>query len=137
MTKEELRSKSSEEICEFITNRLAFSKAFIGQFRHSDFDKLKKEHRRFEMSGYDEDGVGSCTVFNTNILNEFADVGIYDYTTYLFLDFYKGAGTLYYQYFFEEDQHHKVELCGYGTVGIIYAVLEKTVLSGKKERRRI
>ena len=138
MTKEELRKKSPQEVCEFIHDRLAFSEMFISQLRSYRSGGMDRhiEHRRFEMSGYDSDIPGSCTMFNTAILNEFADLGIYDYTTYLFLDFYKGVGTLYFQYFFEENENHKINMCGYGTVDIIYTVFEKTILSGKKERRR-
>ncbi len=39
------------------------------------------------MSGY-ESHQGECTLQNLNVLNKFADLGIYDYTAYLYLDFY-------------------------------------------------
>ena len=53
----------------------------------------------------------------------------------LFLDFYKGTPTLYLKYF-NEDDNHEFEYSGYGTVEIIYNILDKTNFSGKQERRR-
>ena len=45
---------------------------------------------RFDMSGYDgRVSKGACTLWNQAILNRFAHLGLYDYTKFLFLDFYK------------------------------------------------
>lgn len=86
------------------------------------------------MSGYEEN-TGDCTKHNLAIVNMFADLGIYNYTKYLFLDFYKGHGTLYFQYFSEEE-NHELELGGSGTTEIIYTIFQKTIFSNKPKRRR-
>ena len=87
------------------------------------------------MSGYETE-TGKCTVDNLAILNLFADLGIYDYTSYLFLDFYKGTPTLYLKYFHDED-NFEFDYSGYRTTDIIYEVFLKTILSNKPTRRRI
>lgn len=66
----------------------------MSQLRHAYNEKMNKEHRRFEMSSY-ENYKGECTLHNLSIINKFADLGIYDFTSYLFLDFHKGTPTLY------------------------------------------
>ncbi len=134
MTKEDLKTKSKEEVLKFIRQRLAFESSILKSLRNIDKEEFNKEHKRFEMSGY-ESTIGECTKSNLNILNKFADLGIYDYTSYLFLDFYKGCGTLYFQYF-NETENIELDLCGYGTTEIIYRVFEKTIFSNKKTRRR-
>lgn len=73
----DLKQMTKEEVFNFIRQRLSFSKELQEQFRHVNKDDLAKEHRRFEMSG-NESKTGQCTIFNTAILNEFADLGIYD-----------------------------------------------------------
>jgi len=135
MTVEILKTKSKDEIFNFIRERLAFKEEISEQLRHVDKDEFKKEHRRFEMSGY-ENEIGQCTRFNQAILNEFADLGIYDHTSYLFLDFYKGTPTLYMKYFYE-NENLEIDYSGYGTVEIISDILEKTILSDRPTRRRI
>ncbi|MBS1781062.1 MAG: hypothetical protein JST70_17180 [Bacteroidetes bacterium] len=130
-----LKKQSKEDVFNFIRNRLAFDENLLTQLRHIDKNDMLKEHRRFEMSGY-EDKKGECTLFNLGIVNEFANLGIYDYTDYLFLDFYKGHGTLYLQYFQSKEQE-EIELGGYGTVEIIYEIFERTIFSNKPTRRRI
>ena len=65
---------TKEEVFNFIRQRLSFNDELLEQFRHVKKDDLAKEHRRFEMSG-NESKTGWCTVFNTAILNEFADQG--------------------------------------------------------------
>lgn len=94
-----------------------------------------KNHYRFEMSGYESE-TGKCTMHNLFVLNKFAHLGLYDYTTFLFLDFYKGTPTLYLQYFWEEFEVEKVNYSGYSTTEIIYEILKMTALSGKPARRR-
>src|SRR4051812_26678868 len=112
MTKDILQTKTKEEILDFIRQRLAFKNNISSQLRHIDKEIFKKEHRRFDMSGY-EDETGQCTKHNLAIVNEFADLGIYDYTNYLFLDFYKGQGTLYLKYF-SDNKNLEFQLGGYG-----------------------
>ena len=98
-----------------------------------DFSQ-RKERYRFEMSGY-ENVTGDVTIYNQMILNKFAHLGIYDYTRFLFLDFYKGVGTLYFQYW-NSDEVYEIEFPGLGTVEIIEEILKLTVYSGKQKRRR-
>jgi len=129
-----LQTKSKDEVYNFIREKLKFKSFITSQLRYIDHETIEKQHRRFEMSGYEET-TGECTKHNLAIVNEFADLGIYDYTNYLFLDFYKGQGTLYLQYF-HESEHFSFDLVGYGTVKIIYEIFEKTIFSGKSKRRR-
>lgn len=135
MTKEILQTKSKEDVLDFIRTKLLFDPAIESQLRHIDKETFKSEHRRFEMSGY-EDEVGECTLHNLAILNEFANLGIYNYTSYLFLDFHKGHGILYLKYFYETE-NLEFELGGYSTAEIIYEVFQKTIFTTKKQRRRI
>ena len=86
------------------------------------------------MSG-NESKTGWSTVFNIAILNEFADLGIYNYTSYLFLDFHNGTPTIYLKYFLE-DENLEYTFNGYTTTEIIFEVLELTIFSGKPERKR-
>lgn len=135
MTTEALKQKTKEEIYEFIRERLAFNNNISEQLRYINSDEFKKEHKRFNMSGYETE-TGKCTVDNLAILNLFADLGIYDYTSYLFLDFYKGTPTLYLNYWCTKD-NLEFDYGGYGTTDIIYEVFLKTILSNKPTRRRI
>jgi len=134
-TADMLQKKTKKDVFNFIRNRLSFDNNIVSQLRNIDTEEMKKEHRRFEMSGY-ESLAGGCTLHNQNILNEFADLGIYDYTSYLFLDFYKGSPTLYLKYF-GDYENFEFELGGYGTTEIIYLIFEKTIFSNKRTRRRI
>ena len=124
---------TKEEVFNFIRQRLSFNDELLEQFRHVKKDDLAKEHR-FEMSG-NESKTGWSTVFNTAILNEFADLGIYNYTSYLFLDFHNGTPTIYLKYFLE-DENLEYTFNGYTTTEIIFEVLELTIFSGKPERKR-
>jgi len=135
MTAEQLKTKSKEEIFEFIKKRLSLSRLIKHSlYKNFRFESVDREHLRFEMSG-DESETGQCTVDNLEILNRFADLGIYDFTHYLFLDFYKGTPTIYLSYFWEE-ANLEYSLDGYGTTEIIYEVFQKTIFSGKSKRRR-
>lgn len=146
MTIEELKTKTKDEVFSFIRERLAFKSDIASQLRHypqrgdADVEYVIKfnelEHRRFEMSGYDNGKTGSCAVHNINILNEFADLGLYDKTHYLFLDFYKGTPTLYLKRWGEETDLVYDEWSGFGTVEIIYNILKLTVLSNIHPSRR-
>lgn len=129
-----LKQMKKEEVFNFIRQRLSFSEDLKRQLKHVKEDDFEKEHRRFEMSGQEETK-GWCTVFNTAILNEFANLGIYNYTSYLFLDFHNGTPTVYLKYFFE-DENLEYDLTGYTTTEIIFTILELTIFSGKPERDR-
>jgi len=96
---------------------------------------INGEKLRFDMSGYYNNKKGDIVVMNDNILKIFADEGIYDYTTFLYLDFYKGLPQLYLQYW-NEKIVRKYEFCGYTTTEIIFEILVLTIYSGKSERRR-
>ncbi len=135
MTVEELQSKPKNEIMDFIRNRLSFNEGINSSMRYIDSEQVAKQHKRFDMSGY-ESNTGQCTVWNTSVLNEFANLGIYDYTSYLFLDFYKGEPTLYLKYFYENEDLVFNEWGGLGTVEIIYEIFKLTVFSKKRKRRR-
>lgn len=126
--------RKKEDILNFIRNRLCFNH-ITSQLRNVDSEKFKREHRRFEMSGY-ESNTGECTLHNQAILNEFADLGIYDYTLYLFLDFNKGTGVLYMKYI-NEPENLEFNLGGYSTTEIIYEIFKKTIFSNKFKRQRI
>lgn len=129
-----LKQMTKEEVFNLIRQRLSFGDELQQQLRHVDKDLFMKEHRRFEMFG-DESQTGKCTVFNNAILNEFADLGIYNYTSYLFLDFYKGTPTIYLKYF-SEDENLEYTLEGYTTTEIIFAIFELTIFSGKPTRKQ-
>jgi hypothetical protein len=129
----ELKFKSKDEIFNFIRKRLRFEEGIVSSLK--GIDTLGNQHKRFEMSGY-ESQTGYCTTWNLSILNEFADLGIYDFTSYLFLDFYKGTPTIYLKYFGERD-NIEIDLGGYGTIDIIYEIFKLTIFSGKNKRRRI
>jgi len=124
--------KTKEEIFKIIEKKLEFEQLIKMSLRVTN-DNF--EHYRFDMSGYDIGKKGICTVGNMGILNRFADLGIYDYTHFLFLDFYKGTPILYLIYWGESDLR-KFEFSGLGTKEIIYEILMLTVYSGKNERRR-
>lgn len=136
MTVEELKVKSKSEILDYIRKRLAFDDGTISSIKQLEYEKKEKEHKRFDMSGY-ESITGQCTLWNNSVLNTFADLGIYDYTSYLFLDFYKGSPTLYLKYFYENENLEFNEWSGYGTIEIIYEIFELTIFSNKDKRRRI
>lgn len=89
---------------------------------------------RFDMSGYNSRKTGDCVEENINVLHKFLKCGIYNYTEYLHVDFYKGIPRIHYQYWCERE-HHLEELVGLTTSQIILRVLEITVYSGKRTRR--
>lgn len=135
MTKEILKTKSKEEVFDYIRKKLSFNN-IEKDLRYVEVDLFSKEHRRFDMSGYDSDGVGSCTLKNMAILNMFADLGIYDYTSYLFIDFYQGTPTIYLKYWRSDDNLEIENLSGCGTVELIYKIFELTIFSKRIIRRR-
>ena len=141
MTAKKLRLMNKEEVKEFIRERLPINISKC-DLRHIKEEDLVKEHRRFNQSGYDNiDGAGSCVRHNTSILYEFADLGIFDYTRYLYLDFYKGDGIIYLAYWQNgyDVHHHIINMAGEGkgTTEIIYKIFELTIFSDKGMRRRI
>ena len=71
-----LEQMTKEEVFNFIRKRLSFGPEIKKQLKHVDEDDFSKEHRRFEMSGC-EQTTGWCTLFNTAILNEFANLRLY------------------------------------------------------------
>lgn len=123
------KEKDKDSIMNFIRKRLSFDEGLFSQLRYVDTALMAKEHRRFDMGGYE-----SHIVSNLAILNKFADLGIYSYTEYLTLTFYKGTPTLRLQYLGAKNSII-VELDGYGTTEIIYEVFEKTIFSGMPSRR--
>lgn len=137
ITAEELKKLDKDQVLAFIRESLKFDDVLLEQFRRIDQEELKNQHRRFEMSGYDN-GTGTTTITNMGILNTFAYLGIYDYTSVLFIDAYKGLITVYYQYWGENCLNSTDDdLSGWGTVEILYRIFELTILSERGKRRRI
>ena len=60
---------------------------------------------------------------------------VFDYTSYLFLDFHNGTPTVYLKYF-SENENLEYSFTGYTTTEIIFAILELTIFSGKPKRNR-
>lgn len=143
---EKISQMTEDEALEYIRDILIqntppydFNNEIIDSFGGGE-DRMRMR-LRFEMSGYDDGNPGSCVLHNMKIVNLFAYLGIYDYTEYLYLDFYKGNGFLYYKYwpsnFGQYDQLNMEEnLGGYTTSEIIYEILKLTILSGRPKRRR-
>jgi hypothetical protein len=135
---ENLKTNTDEEILNFIRKTLEFESIINDSIRLNEpFDITKKpQHYRFDMSGYDGNIIGDCTVNNMNILNKFTKLGIYDYTHYLFLDFYQGTPSIYLKYW-NSDQNLEIDnLAGYTTSEIILKIFKLTILTDKETRRR-
>ena len=128
----ELKKLPKDEILNFIRHELSLKDPH-NWIRH-EIDPTSI-HKRFEMSGY-EGKTGECTLWNQEVLNTFAYLGIYDYTTFFFLDFYKGDPTIYYNYWCDLEHVVADNLSGYGTTELIYEVFKLTIFSGKRKRRR-
>ena len=131
MTVEELKKLTDLEVLVFIRNRLEFENGVVNSVRNPD-DNF---HKRFIMSGYDNGEPGSCVVWNQSILNQFADLGIYDYVSYIFLDFYKGTPTLYLR-LWNTKQNYEEDFGGLTTSEIILEIFKKTIFSDLGKRRR-
>lgn len=99
-----------------------------------NFIREKKGDLHFEFSGY-ESKTGECTIHNQKVLNVFAEYGIYNYTKYLFLDFYKGCPTVYLQYW-DSNEHVEHSFFGYSSSEIIYEIFKLTIIPFKNGRRR-
>ena len=122
------------EIKSFIRERLAFPHSVTRSMRHHPDAGM--EHFRFDMSGYGS----NVTSSNNSLLDKFEDIGIYDYTLFLSLDFYKGGPILILRYFhggdFRGDADVYEEFHGWGTVEIIFRIIKLTIFSGERTRRR-
>lgn len=132
---EELKKMDEPEILNFIRERLTISE-YSSEFANIGIFSREPIRLRFDMSGY-ESKAGTNTVGNQAILNRFADLGIYDYTNYLFLDFFKGSGTIYWQYSSGNEVNETKDVIGLSTSEIIHEILKITILSGNGKRRRI
>jgi hypothetical protein len=131
-----IKNSEKEKVLDLIRHKLRFEPHVLSQIRGHLLTN-DKEHKRFEMSGYDGEKSGSCVIHNQSILNIFAYLGIYDYTEYLYLDFYKGYPTLYMKYWGDsENIEYTFGDDNVGTVEIIYQIFQLTILSNKNKRRR-
>ena len=99
-----------------------------------DFIRLKKGDLHFEFSGYETE-TGQCTIHNQKVLNVFAEYGIYNFTSYLFLDFYKGCPTVYLKYW-DSNEHLEQSFYGYSSSEIIYEIFKLTIIPFEGGRRR-
>jgi len=119
---EEFKTMTENEIRSFIRGNLV----------------KKGKKLRFSMGGGDAGSPGSCTIYNQKILNIFAYLGIYDYTTFLFLDFHKGCPSLSLRYLSDDDDLIIDDdfMIAHSTSEIIFEIIKLTILSGKKTRRR-
>jgi hypothetical protein len=133
----ELKNSTKEKVMNFIKERLTITDEELTFYTKlaSGCTTISDNRLRFEMSGY-ETLTGKCTVWNQAVLNRFADLGIYDYTKYLFLDFAKGHGELYLEYYYESTPLLIDDLGGVGTREIIYEVFLNTIFSDKPKRQR-
>ena len=129
---QELKNKSEIEIMDFIRESLTLTDEEFNDLKNK-YGCMCENRLRFDMTGY-ETKTGEITLYNQFVLNRFADLGIYDYTSYLFIDFYKGTPKIYLKYFNEEENIEIDELDGMGTRELIYIIFQLTILS---ERRRI
>lgn len=130
---ETMKKWSKEDMFNFIRTSLRFD-IDCSQLRYIDSEEFKREHKRFKMSGYETEN-GNCTIHNQKILNTFAWLGIYNYTEYLFLDFYKGIPTLYLKYW-GDDKNLEFKFDDLGTVEIIYEIFKLTILNNNLSTRR-
>jgi len=136
--------KTQKEQSEYIETLKTMEESEIKQFIRERLTK-DGERLRFEMTGYDSSDIpnslyqkGSCTLHNQKILNVFAYLGLYDYTNFLFLDFYKGGSSLYFKYWRDDELFINDDFTiGATTTEIIYEIFKLTILSNRLTRRRI
>jgi len=135
MTVETLKQMSKDDVLDFIRQRRTITK------EDGSIEKLS-----FDFDARDTKG----TIHNMNILNLFADLGIYDTTNLLFLNSRKGNFMLYMLYWadegtvisipekdiFHDENKYLVfdEYGGWSTSEIIYDVFEKTIFSDKPKK---
>lgn len=127
---EDIKNASVEDIRDYIRQMLCYDRELIHYGLHKHF------HRRFDMSGYNTEGRVSCSVLNMEIVNTFQHLGIYDYTRYLTIDYVKGGGDLFYQFYYGRDEQIVEDVTTMGTVSVIQRIFELTILSGRQKRRR-
>ena len=135
--------KTQKEQSEYIETLKTMEESEIKQFIRERLTK-DGERLRFEMTGYDSSDIpnslyekGSCTLHNQKILNVFAYLGLYDYTNFLFLDFYKGGSSLYFKYWRDDELFINDDFTiGATTTEIIYEIFKLTILSNRLTRRR-
>ncbi|MDM1494981.1 hypothetical protein HX063_06080 [Myroides odoratimimus] len=127
ITIEELRKLSKEEVLNEIRKILSFDKHVLGSIRDKnnvkELDVLKGQHYRFDMTGYD-----GTYEYNNDLLQKFNHLGIFNYHDTLEINFYKGCGTIVLKKKGSSDVK-EIDVCGYGTVEIIYKILKLTSLS--------
>ena len=131
----QIKEMKKEIALDEIRAMLAFDSKVRNSIKAEEDDG--KQHYRFDMTGYDaseNDASENCTVHNLFVLNKFAFLGIYNYTQFLTIDFYKGNGTLYFKYW-NQDEVSEVDLSGLGTCEIIYKIFELTIFTNKLQRR--
>ncbi|MCD8261954.1 MAG: hypothetical protein LUD15_11105 [Bacteroides sp.] len=120
-----LKTLSREEVYQFIRECLIFPPTPEDRIYAAGITPFRQPHHRFSIA------TGSVErSMNQLILNRFADLGIYDHTNYLYLDFYEGIPTLYFQYR-EEAANRMIELPGMDTVEIIYEIFRYTIFSDR------
>ena len=135
--------KTQKEQSEYVETLKTMEESEIKQFIRERLTK-DGERLRFEMTGYDSSDIpnslyekGSCTLHNQKILNVFAYLGLYDYTNFLFLDFYKGGSSLYFKYWRDDELFINDDFTiGATTTEIIYEIFKLTILSNRDKRRR-
>jgi len=135
--------KTQKEQSEYIETLKTMEESEIKQFIRERLTK-DGERLRFEMTGYDSSDIpnslykkGSCTLHNQKILNVFAYLGLYDYTNFLFLYFYKGGSSLYFKYWRDDELFINDDFTiGATTTEIIYEIFKLTILSNRLTRKR-
>jgi len=123
LTADALKESSSGDVLNYIREKLKFNYNLLKQLHCYQYSKDKNEHRRFDFSGDFYEGI----VSNINIINEFADLGIYDNLDYLFVKFYKGSAIIYYKYVYDQNCYHSEDLSGLTTSEIIYEIFKITI----------
>ncbi len=128
MTVEELKNMSNYEVKNFIRQRLMYTEEEIQEARetithnHVAFNLLHDTkpnitlHKRFEMS---EDHQS-----NNDILSKFDDLGLMQSFYDAKLTFYKGCADFVWKISLFNTKREE-NLCGYGTVDIIYFIMCK------------
>ncbi|MCD8166929.1 MAG: hypothetical protein LUE93_12930 [Bacteroides sp.] len=123
MKPETLKTLSREEVYQFIRECLIFPPPPEDRNDNAGVTTFRQPYHRFSIATSSAE-----SSLNQLILSRFADLGIYNYTNYLYLDFYEGIPTLYFQYR-EEAANRMIELPGVDTVEIIYEIFRYTIFS--------
>lgn len=148
LKKDYLRDTKPEVIKSLIREMLAFDREVYDDLRDYEYnlfekDEVKlrnskyKEHKRFEMSGYGETAA-TCSIHNNNILRLFVDWGLYSQIEFIYVDAYKGNITLHYKEWGSDDYKCvEDEYGGWGTVDILYDIIQRVVVNNSASYRRI